>query len=148
MICEHRRKQIWNAVYLLIHLKSEFMNRKFIYYFIACMLMTLFGCDRTVFYQFQVKNSCSFDIIVDYSISNNKDSLMLEPNKDHLLFTETRMGKPTDFVGEEMYPFSYIRVLNTESIPVDKNFYRREFWKFTSNDSAGIYLLEIRDSDF
>ena len=73
---------------------------------------------------------------------------MLEPNKDHLLFTETRMGKPTDFVGEEMYPFSYIRVLNTESIPVDKNFYRREFWKFTSNDSAGIYLLEIRDSDF
>ena len=128
-------------------MSSGIVNNFFCLFFISLLTMSS-SCDEQNTYQYYAKNACSFNIIIDYQISSTNDIVTLEPGGTYLLFQESRLGEPVDFVGEEMYPFSHIDVMTTDSVQAKNDFYKREFWDFTSSDSSASYTLEVKDTDF
>lgn len=121
---------------------------KSLLWFLPLLFLLTSACDRTVIYNFQVSNLSSYQVIVDYSVSQIDTTLELIPNQEASLYEEQRFGKGEDFVGTEMYLFSRLSIRTADSVIGNQDYFQRELWRFMKSKSSASYTLTLQDSDF
>lgn len=119
--------------------------------FLSICLLSVAGCDRTLNFKYIVVNNTDFSIDVAVQVSTTDTVFTINPADSALIYTDQRIGKEVmDYTGTEMYIFSKLEMYKTanESIKINKDIYKRQYWTFEADETEGRYRLAVTNADF